>query len=134
MPPDTHIPPSRKVRVVGLVLSSVLVLLLLADAVVKLAKIDPVVKGTVGLGYPERIIIPLGIVLLVCTLLYAVPRTAVIGAILLTGYLGGAVATHARLGHPLATHTLFPIYLGVVLWLALYLRSPLLRTLVRVGN
>ena len=75
-----------------------------------------VVQATVQLGYPESVIIGLGIVLLACTVLYLIPRTAVLGAILLTGYLGGAVATHVRIGDPLFSHTLFPVYLAVLLW------------------
>jgi len=86
--------------------------------------------GTVALGYNESVIFPLGIVLLVCTVLYAVPTTSVLGAILLTGYLGGAVASHVRLGSPLFTHVLFPVYLGILLWLGLFLRYPTLRRLV----
>ena len=76
------------------------------------------------------VIIGLGIVLLACTVLYLIPRTAVLGAILLTGYLGGAVATHVRIGHPLFSHTLFPVYLAVLLWGGLCLRDPRLRTLI----
>jgi len=72
----------------------------------------------------------LGVLLLACTLLYAVPRTAVLGAILLTGYLGGAVATHLRVGDPLFSHVLFGVYMGVALWLGLYLRDARLRALV----
>jgi len=86
--------------------------------------------GTVALGYNESVIFPLGIVLLACTVLYALPITSVLGAILLTGYLGGAVASHVRLGSPLFTHVLFPVYLGILLWLGLYLRYPILRRLV----
>jgi len=86
--------------------------------------------GTVALGYNESVIFPLGIVLLACTVLYALPITSVLGAILLTGYLGGAVASHVRLGSPLFTHVLFPVYLGILLWLGLFLRYPTLRRLV----
>ncbi len=114
----------------GIVLSAIPILFLLMDAVGKLIKPEPVVAGTVELGYPETAILPLGIVLLVCTILYAVPKTSVLGAILLTGYLGGAVATHVRVGSPLFTHTLFPIYLGIFIWLGLYLRDIRLRALV----
>jgi hypothetical protein len=91
-----------------------------------------VIEGTVALGYQESVILPLGIVLLVCTLLYIVPQTAVLGAILLTGYLGGAVATHVRIENPLFTHTLFPVYLGIMLWLGLYLRDRRLRDLLPI--
>jgi len=116
----------------GRVLSGLFVLLLALDAVMKFAKPAAVVEGTVKLGYPESVITPLGVVLLVSTVLYAVPRTAVLGAILLTGYLGGAVATHVRVGDPLATHTLFPVYIGVLLWLALVMRDARLRALLPI--
>ncbi len=85
---------SKKRLWAGRIISALVALFLFVDAVAKLVKPAPVVEGTVQLGYSESVIIPLGIVLLACTLLYAFPRTAVLGAILLTGYLGGAVATH----------------------------------------
>ena len=87
-------------------------------------------EGTVKLGYPETVIVPLGIILLTCTILYVIPRTSVLGAILLTGYLGGAVATHVRVGDPLFTHVLFPVYLGVLIWGGLYLRDDRLPALI----
>ncbi len=114
----------------GYILSAIPILFLLMDSVGKFLKPEPVVTGTVELGYSESVIIPLGIVLLICTLLYAVPQTAILGAILLTGYLGGAVATHVRVGSPLFTHILFPVYLGVFIWLGLYLRDKRLRGIV----
>jgi hypothetical protein len=88
-----------------------------------------VVETTVQLGYPESVILGLGIVLLVCTVLYLIPRTSILGAILLTGYLGGAVATHVRVGEGLFP-VLFPVFLGVLIWLGLYLRDDRLRTLI----
>ena len=121
---------SKKARWAGRVISALPVLFLLMDAIMKLIKLAPVVEATVKIGWPESLIIPLGIVLLVCTLLYVIPSTSVLGAILLTGYLGGAVATHLRIGDPLFTHVLFPVYLGVLLWLGLYLRDARLRALV----
>ena len=114
----------------GIVISAIPTLFLLMDAVGKLLRPEPVVIGTVELGYPETVILPLGIVLLICTILYAVPKTSILGAILLTAYLGGAVATHVRIGNPLFTHTLFPVYLGVMIWLGLYLRDVRLRPLI----
>jgi hypothetical protein len=107
----------------GIVVSALPVLFLLMDAVGKFVKPEAVVKGTTELGYPESVILPLGVILLIAVILYAVPVTSVLGAILLTGYLGGAVATHVRVGSPLATHTLFPVYLGILIWLGLYLRD-----------
>jgi len=105
-------------------------LFLFMDGVGKLLKPKAVVEGTILLGYPESVLLGLGIVLLVCTILYVIPRTSILGAILLTGYLGGAVATHVRVGHPLFTHILFPGYLGVLLWVGLFLRESRLRALV----
>jgi hypothetical protein len=84
----------------------------------------------VQLGYPESTILGMGLILLVCVILDLIPRTSILGAILLTGYLGGAVATHVRVGDPLLTHTLFPFFFGVLLWGGLYLRDPTLRTLI----
>jgi len=114
----------------GRVLSGLPALLLLADGIAKLVRPAPVVEGTVKLGYPESSIIPIGVALLVSTILYLISRTFVLGAILLTGYLGGAVATHVRVGDPLFTHILFPVYFGIMLWGGLYLRDDRLRALV----
>jgi hypothetical protein len=114
----------------GRIMSALPALFLVMDGVMKLAKPDFVVKATVQLGYPESVIFGLGIVVLVCVILYVVPRTAVLGAILLTGYLGGAVATHLRVGDPLFSHTLSPVYFAVLLWGGLYLRDERLRALI----
>ena len=122
--------PAKKRSWAGIVISAIPTLFLLMDAVGKFVKPEAVVTGTVELGYPESVIFPLGIVLLICTILYAIPKTSVLGAILLTGYLGGAVATHVRIGSPLFTHMLFPVYLGIMIWLGLYLRDIRLRELV----
>jgi hypothetical protein len=100
------------------------------DAVMKFAKPEVVVKGTAELGYPEGCILPLGVVLLVSTVLYLVPRTAAVGAILLTGYLGGAVAVHVRVSNPMFSHTLFPVYFGALLWGGLCLRDARVRAAV----
>jgi hypothetical protein len=104
-------------------------LFLLLDGVAKLFKPAPVIEGTLKLGYSESVIIPLGIVLIVCTVLYLIPRTAVLGAILLTGYLGGAVATHVRAADGIFP-VVFAVTFGVLLWLGLYLREARLRELV----
>src|SRR5215207_8810025 len=95
----------------GYVVSGLPALFLVLDAIGKFVKPTAVVEGTVELGYPESVILPLGVILLISTILYIIPRTAVLGAILLTGYLGGAVATHVRIGNPLLTHQLVPVYL-----------------------
>ncbi len=123
-------PTSKNMLLTGRILSALPALFLLLDAVGKLFKPQPVITGTLELGYGESVILPLGVVLLVSTILYLVPQTAIFGAILLTGYLGGAVATHVRVGNPLFTHTLFPVYLGVLLWAGLYLRDARLRALL----
>ena len=121
---------SNAQRWIGRTMSGIAVLFLLVDAAGKLMKLAPVVEGTAQLGYPESSIVPLGVLLLVCVLLYVVPRTAVWGVIFLTGFLGGAVATHVRVGNPLLTHTLFPTYVAALLWGGLALRDPRLRALL----
>jgi hypothetical protein len=93
----------------------------------ELAKPPFVVQATIQLGYPEGVIVGLGVILLACTILYLIPRTAVLGAILLTGYLGGAIATNVRVGNPLFTHVMFPVYLAVMLWGGIFLRDERLR-------
>ena len=98
----------------------------------KLLKPAIVVETTVQLGYPDSVILGLGIVLLASTVLYLIPRTAVLGAILLTGYLGGAVATHVRVESPLFTHVLFPTYVAALLWSGLLLRDAQLRAFLPV--
>jgi hypothetical protein len=108
-------------------------LFLLVDGVMKLFKPAVVVEATTKLGYPENTILPLGIVLTVCTILYLIPRTAVLGAILLTGYLGGAVATHVRVGEGLFPIS-FPIIFTVLLWGGLYLRDNRLRKLIPLNQ
>lgn len=110
----------------GVALSALAVLFFLLDASGKLLQVEPVMKGTVELGWPTDAVVPLGVLLLVGAILYAVPRTSVIGAIYLTGFLGGAVATHYRIGSPLATHVLFGAYVAIVMWLGLVLRYPAL--------
>lgn len=107
----------------GRVLSGLVVLFLLMDGVMKLFKPAAVVNASAELGWPDQIIVATGIVLLICTILYAVPRTAMLGAILLTGYLGGAVAVQWRAGNPLFAETLFPVYMGILLWAGMYLRD-----------
>ena len=115
----------------GRIVSGLVALFLLADGVGKLLKPEFVVSETVRLGYPESVIIPIGVVLIVCTILYLIPKTSVLGAILLTGYLGGAVATHVRLSNPLFTHVLFGVYVSVLMWGGLVLRQPALRNLLK---
>lgn len=94
-------------------------------------KPEPVIKGTMELGYPGSMITPIGIILLICTILYTIPRTSLLGAILLTGYLGGAVASNFRIESPLFTHTLFPVYFAILLWAGLYFRNASLQRLIK---
>ena len=115
----------------GRIASGIPALFLLVDGAMKLAKPTVVVEATVQLGYPESVIVALGILLLACTVLYLIPRTAVLGAILLTGYLGGAVATHVRVGGG-AFEVLFPVIVGALLWGGLALRNPRLAALMPV--
>ena len=122
--------PSKTAKWAGWILSGLPILFLLLDAIGKFVRPAAVVEGTVQLGYQPDAILPIGVVLLACTILYAVPATSVLGAILLTGYLGGAVATHVRVGNPIFSHMLFPVYLGVMIWLGLYFRDLRLRQLV----
>ncbi len=123
------VPIAKSARVASYVLSGLAVLFLLFDAVMKLIKIQPVIDATLQMGFREDSIRPIGLTLLLCVVLHLVPRTAVFGAVLITGYLGGAVATHVRLGDPLLTHALFPMYFAVFLWLGLYLRDPRVRAI-----
>ena len=111
------------------IVSGFVALFFLFDGAMKLVKPEFVVKETVRLGYRESTIVPIGVVLIVCTILYLIPRTAVLGAILLTAYLGGAVATHVRAGEPVFS-IVFAIVFGVLVWLGLYLRNPTLRLLI----
>ena len=128
------VPVSKKRLWAGRIVSGLIVMFLLVDGVMKSMKARVAVEGTIQLGYPESVIVWLGIVLLACTLLYAIPRTSILGAILLTGYLGGAVATHVRVGDPLFSHAFFPVYLGVLLWGGLLLRDNRLRALIVSNN
>ena len=109
---------------IGRVLSGIAVAFLLFDAAGKLFKVGPVIEGSAKLGYPESTIVPIGVLLLAGVVLYVIPRTSVLGAIYLAAYLGGAVASHYRLGNPLASHVLFPVYVAALLWGGLALRSP----------
>lgn len=116
---------------IGWVMSGLVIAFMLMDSTMKLLALPVVLEAGAPLGFPGASMAHgLGLLLLVCTVLYAVPQTAVLGAILLTGYLGGAVATHVRVGSPLFTHVLFGVYLGVLLWGGLYLREIRLRPLI----
>ena len=127
MQPDMKTPRASQAAFwVGVVVSALPVLALTLSAIMKFVKPAPVVEGFAKLGYDDSLALGLGIVELVCTVLYVVPQTSVLGAILLTGYLGGATATHVRVGDPYFG----PIVLGVMVWLGLYLRDLRLRALL----
>jgi len=121
---------SKKMKITGWVLSILAILLLLADGFAKLIKPEPVIQATLQLGYPESTITTIGVLAIICAIIYAIPRSAFLGAILLTGFLGGAIATHFRINNPLFSHTLFPVYILLFIWLGLYLRSSSLRKLL----
>jgi hypothetical protein len=120
----------------GRILSAIVVLFLVMDGVIKLIPIAEVTQTMQQLGYSGSVnqARGLGVLTLLCAVLYAVPRTAMLGAILLTGLLGGAMATHLRVGSPLFTHLLFGLYIGVMAWGGLYLRDPALRALLPIRN
>ena len=111
----------------GRILSGLAVAFLAMDASMKLVGVKEAVEGTVTLGYPASVLFGLGVVQAICLGLYLIPRTAVLGAVLWTGYLGGAIATHVRVESPLFTHTLFPIYVAALLWGGLWLRDSRVR-------
>jgi DoxX-like family len=121
---------SRSLIWIGWIMSCIVVLFLLFDGITKLIMIDPVVDATMRIGFPLEVIRPLGIVCLVCAILYAIPRTSILGAILVTGFLGGAVASKVRLEEPLFSQVLFGVYVGVLAWAGLYLRDGRLRSLI----
>src|SRR5688572_1016928 len=112
------------------VMSGLVILFMLMDGIMKFVKPPDVIEGTVALGFAEQHIPIIGTLGLISTLLYAFPRTSILGAILLTAYFGGAVATHLRLNNPLFTHTLFTIYFGILIWGGLWLRNSKLRELL----
>ena len=121
----------RKLRITGWVVSGLVIAFMLMDAIMKLLALPVVLEAGSALGLPGvDMARGLGILLLLCTVLYAAPRTSVLGAILVTGYLGGAVATHLRIGTPLFSHILFGVYVGALTWLGLYLRDAAVRRLI----
>jgi hypothetical protein len=133
MPSDTQTAPvSKSALWAGRIVSALVIAFLAMDVVIKFVKPAPapVVETFAHVGWSLSLSPVLGIILLVSTALYVIPITSILGAILLTGYLGGAIATHLRVGDPLFSHVLFPTYLGVLLWGGLYLREPRLRVLI----
>jgi len=125
-------PVSKPARWTGRVLSGLVILFLLLDGAIKLVP-WPIVTETmdkIGFGSSESLARSLGVITVACTVLYSIPPTSILGAILLTGYLGGAMASHLRIGSPLFTHTLFGLYLGLMVWGGLWLRDKSLRGLI----
>ena len=116
----------------GRVLSGIIVLFMIFDGAIKLPPLDIVTQAMVPLGWPTdpNVARLLGVIGLISTALYVLPRTSVLGAILLTAYMGGAIATKLRVDSPLFSHTLFGVYLGIILWSGLYLRDPRVRALI----
>jgi hypothetical protein len=121
-------------RWTGRALSGLAVLFLLFDSTGKLLQVQPVIDGTIRLGYPRDLVFMLGVILLACVLAYVIPRTSVLGALLLTAYLGGAVATQVRVEAPLFTHILFPTYVAALLWGGLLLRDARLQALLPIRS
>ena len=122
--------PSQVKARVGLVISALPVLFLTFDGAMKLLKIAPVAESFARLGYPSELAHGIGLLELACLVAYVVPRTAPFGALLLTGFLGGAISCHVRVGDPLFSHVLFPAYVAVLLWSGLFLREPRLSALL----
>ena len=121
---------SRRAILVGRAMTTIAVLFLTMDTAMKLLRVPQAVEGTVQLGYPVSVIVPLGVVSLVMLVLLLIPRTSLFGALLWTGYLGGAVATNVRVEAPLFSHVLFPVYVALLIWGGLWLRDARLRALV----
>jgi hypothetical protein len=121
---------STRSRWIGRALTGLTTAFLLFDAGIKLVGHPEVTKSSLALGLPVDLAASLGVLTLICLTLHLVPRTAVLGAVLLTGYFGGAILAHLRVGDPLLSHTLFPVYIGALLWAGLYLRDDRVRRLL----
>ena len=132
MPSPTQTAPISKQGLwAGRAISALVAVFLLFDGIIKVMKLAPAVEGTARLGYPGGLVLPIGAVLLACVAVYLIPPTSVLGAILLTGYLGGATATQVRLEDP---WFLFPVGIGVLIWGGLFLRDDRLRALIPVRS
>jgi hypothetical protein len=114
---------SKKRVWTGRILTALAVLFMLFDSITKLLRVDAVVKASAQLGFTPEDISVIGSILLICVIVYVIPRTSILGAILLTGYFGGAVATNLRMGTPLFSNILFPVYFGIIVWAGLFLRE-----------
>lgn len=127
MTEQTIVAPTKGTMWTGRVLTGLFLIFMLFDSTMKFMRTPEALKGTADLGWPVSVLTPLGVILLILLALYVIPRTSVLGAIFLTGYLGGAVATHVRIGNPLFSHILFPIYVALIMWVGLALRNPRVR-------
>ncbi len=130
MQADNQTVSSRTGLWAGRIAGGLAVLFLLFDSAIKLAQIPPVIESFTRLGYPASLSVAIGTLELICLVVYLIPRVAIFGALLLTGFLGGAVATHVRVQDPLFSHVLFPTYVGILLWAGLWLRNARLRALI----
>lgn len=131
---DTLATPSRAVIWTSRLLLGIVVLFLIVDIGFKFVRTPEAVAGTEALGFPIAAVTTLALIELVCLVVLLIPRTAPLGALLWTAYLGGAVAIHVRVQNPLFTHVLFPVYVAVFIWLALYLRDPRVRRILSPVN
>lgn len=126
---------NKKQVITGWIVSGSIILFMLFDAVIKFLKPAEVITTTVNeLGYSEHHILIHGILALTATLLYAIPRTSILGAIFLTGHFGGAIASHLRVDNPIFSHTLFPVYVGILMWIGLWLRNKQFRNIFPLAN
>jgi DoxX-like family len=125
---------SKKSLWAGRVITALAVVLLLLDAAMKVMKVAMVIEASKQLGFSADQIAGIGVTLFACTVVYAIPRTSVLGAILVTGYLGGAVVTNLRAGSPMFSAVLVPVYFGVFVWAGLYLRDARLRSMIPLRN
>jgi len=121
---------SRGATITGWIMSGLVILFMLFDGIIKLIPLDVVITTSRQLGIPEPFAFMLGVLTLTCTVLYAIPQTAVLGAILFTGYIGGAIYVHVLAGSPYFSHTFFGIYLSLLIWGGLWLRDPRVRALI----
>ena len=122
--------PSRRTLIAGRVLTAIAAVLLTLDAGIKLVRATPAIEGSAQLGFSPDQVFVIGVIAAVCLVLYLIPRTAPLGAVLWTGYFGGAIVTHFRLGQPLFTHILPPIYVAALIWGSLYLRDSRVRAVL----
>jgi hypothetical protein len=135
MESSIHTVPSSSKRIwAGRIVSALPVLFLLFDGIIHIMRIPAVVEGFAKAGFPISTAVPLGIIEIVCIILYVIPRTSVLGAILLTGYLGGAVATNVRQQLPMLGYVLAPVYVAVFIWGGLWLRDDRIRSLIPVSR